>query len=109
MNPLPEPNIHANPHPQNKSPQRQVSMMPSSNTLTVSRVRANPASSIMKPACMKNTRNAVTRTQTVLIGFTNGGFSGAAGAAAGAAGATGAAGEVAAGAGASSAQILVPL
>ncbi len=24
----------------------------------------------MKPACMKNTRNAATRTQTVLIGLT---------------------------------------
>ena len=28
-----------------------------------SRVRAKPASSIMKPACMKNTRNAATSIQ----------------------------------------------
>src|SRR4029077_14929276 len=33
-------------------------------------VRANPASSIMKPACMKNTRNAVTSTHMVLVAFT---------------------------------------
>ena len=29
-------------------------------------MRAKPASSIMKPACMKNTRNAAARTQAVL-------------------------------------------
>ena len=36
-------------------------------TFETSRVRAKPPSSIMKPACMKNTRNAVTHTQAVLI------------------------------------------
>ena len=44
--------------------------MPSRSTLTVSRVRAKPASRNMNPACMKNTRNAVTSTHIVLIGFT---------------------------------------
>ena len=42
----------------------------SMSTLTVSRERAKPASRPMKPACMKKTRNAVTSTQTVLIGLT---------------------------------------
>ena len=37
---------------------------------TVSRDLAKPASSAMKPACMKKTRNAVTSTHTVLIGLT---------------------------------------
>ncbi len=37
--------------------------------LETSRVRANPASKNMNPACMKNTRKAVTRTQIVLIGL----------------------------------------
>src|ERR1700761_5333489 len=58
--------------------------MPSSNTLIVSRSRANPASRNMKPACMKNTRNAVTSTQSVLMGLTYGGSGGGVGAAAGA-------------------------
>ena len=35
-----------------------------------SRVRAKPPSSIMKPACMKNTRNAVTSTHAVFRPFT---------------------------------------
>src|ERR1700677_385728 len=69
--------------------------MPSSITFTDSRVRANPASRNMKPACMKNTRNAVTSTHMVLMGFTYGGFGGgvasaAAGVAAGAGDAAGA-------------------
>ena len=34
-----------------------------------SRLRAKPPSSIMKPACMKNTRNAVTSTHTVFNGL----------------------------------------
>ncbi len=34
-----------------------------------SRVRAKPPSSIMKPACMKNTKNAVTSTHTVFKGL----------------------------------------
>ena len=40
------------------------------STFTVSRDRQKPASSIVKPACMPNTRNAATSVQTVLIGFT---------------------------------------
>src|ERR1700761_3192397 len=59
--------------------------MPSSSTLMVSRSRAKPASRNMKPACMKNTRNAVTSTHIVLIALTYGGSGGGAGAAAGAA------------------------
>src|SRR5579872_5570844 len=55
--------------------------MPSSSTLMVSRSRAKPASRNIKPACMKNTRNAVTNTHMVLIGLQYGG-SGTAGAAA---------------------------
>src|ERR1700742_558648 len=58
--------------------------MPSRSTLIVSRSRANPASRNMKPACMKNTRNAVTNTHKVLMGLTYGGSGGVAGAAAGA-------------------------
>src|SRR6202012_5112570 len=65
-------------------PQRQVSTMTSSNTFIVSRSRANPASRNIKPACMKNTRKAVTSTHNVLMGLTYGGSGGVAGAAAGA-------------------------
>src|SRR5580704_8704205 len=91
--------------------------MPSRSTLTVSRVRAKPASRNMNPACMKNTRKAVTSTHMVLIGFTYGGggasgaaAAGAAGAAAAAAGAAaGAAGAVVAAAGAVCAWALVEL
>ena len=42
----------------------------SSRTFTVSRDRAKPASRAMNPACMKNTRKAVTRTQMVFTGLT---------------------------------------
>ena len=70
IRPLPSPNMNANPNAQNSSPHRNVSTTHSVRTFTVSRERANPASSAMNPACMKNTRNAVTRTQTVLTGFT---------------------------------------
>src|SRR5689334_7891134 len=101
MKPLPAPNIQANPHPQNNTPQRQVSMTPSNSTLTVSRLLAKPASNIIKPACIKNTRNAVIKTHIVLIGFKYSGVAAAAGAGA-AAGAAAAA--AAAGATASSAQ-----
>src|SRR6476660_9240343 len=62
--------MNANPKAQNSRPHRQVSTMHSWRTLTTSRVRAKPASSIMKPACMKNTRNAVTSTQAVLVALT---------------------------------------
>src|SRR5471032_3510932 len=69
--------------------------MPSSSTLTVSRVRAKPASRNMNPACMKNTRKAVISTHMVLIAFTYGGSGTTAGAAAGAAAAAAAAGAAA--------------
>src|SRR5579885_998718 len=100
MNPFPDPNIQAKPQPQKRMPQRHVSMMPSSMTLIVSLLRANPPSSIMNPACMKNTRQAVTSTHMVLIGLTYAGVGGVAGvAAAGVAGAvTAGAAGVAAGA-----------
>src|SRR6202008_3190589 len=64
-------------------PHRQVSTTPSSITLIASRVLAKPASRNMNPACMKNTRKAVTNTHIVLTGLTYGGFG--AGVAAGAA------------------------
>ena len=70
MKPFPAPNMNAKPQAQKSRPQRQVSTIPSRRTFTVSRVRANPASRNMNPACMKNTRNAVTSTHMVLIGFT---------------------------------------
>ena len=69
MKPLPAPNMKAKPQAQNRMPQRQVSTMPSSRMLTVSRVRAKPASSIMKPACMKNTRKAAMSVHIVFIGL----------------------------------------
>jgi len=52
--------------------------------LTVSRVRAKPASSIMKPACMKNTRKAAITVHIVFMGLMYGAGSAAAAAAAGA-------------------------
>src|SRR6476646_2556321 len=64
---LPSPNMNAKPQPQWRSPQTQVSNTHSTSTLTVSRERQNPASSIVKPACMPNTRNAPSRTQPVFI------------------------------------------
>ncbi len=70
MKPLPEPNMKAKPQAQNKMPHRQVSTIPSRRMLMVSRVRAKPASSIMNPACMKNTRNAATSVHIVFIGLT---------------------------------------
>ena len=44
--------------------------MHSISTLTVSRERQKPASSMVKPTCIPNTRNAATSVQTVLIGLT---------------------------------------
>src|SRR5258705_1582766 len=66
---LPAPNMNAKPHPQCRSPQTHVSNMHSTSTLTVSRSRQKPASSMVKPACIPNTRNAPSRTQPVLIGL----------------------------------------
>ena len=70
MKPLPKPNMKAKPNAQNSSAHRHVSTMHSWRMLTTSRVRAKPASSIMKPACMKNTRNAATSTHAVLVPLT---------------------------------------
>src|SRR3954452_2000996 len=70
IHPLPSPNMNAKPIAQNNRPHRHVSNTHSMRMLTVSRDRANPASRPMKPACMKNTRNAVTSTHTVLMGLT---------------------------------------
>ena len=44
--------------------------MHSMSTFTVSRERQKPASSIVKPTCMPNTRKAATSVHTVLIGLT---------------------------------------
>ena len=70
MMPLPLPNMKAKPNAQNSNMHRHVSTTHSRSTLTVSRERANPASRNMNPACMKNTRKAVTNVQVVLIAFT---------------------------------------
>jgi len=40
------------------------------STFTVSRERQKPASSIVKPACIPNTRKAATSVHIVLMGFT---------------------------------------
>ena len=60
IQPLPEPNMNAKPNAQNSSAHRHVSAMHEIMTFDTSRVLANPASKNMNPACMKNTRNAVT-------------------------------------------------
>src|SRR6478752_2423495 len=78
MKPLPEPNMKAKPQAQNRMPHRQVSTIPSSKMFTVSRVRAKPASSIMKPACMKNTKKAATSVHIVFSGLTYAGGAAAA-------------------------------
>src|SRR6266404_1516407 len=59
-----------NPKAKKSTPQRQVSTMHSMRTFTVSRERQKPASSIVKPTCIANTRNAARSVHTVLIGFT---------------------------------------
>src|SRR5882762_1440750 len=50
-------------------PHKHVSNTHSTSTLTVSRLRQKPASSMVNPACIPNTRNAAMRVQTVLIGL----------------------------------------
>src|SRR5216683_6492646 len=75
---VPGQNMKAKPHSQKVIPQIQVSAMPSTRMLTVSRERAKPASSITKPTCMQNTRYAATSVQTVLIALMCGGISGGA-------------------------------
>ena len=62
--------MNAKPNAQNNSAHRHVSAMHEIMTLDTSRVLANPASKNMKPACMKNTRNAVTSVHVVFTGFT---------------------------------------
>ena len=55
---------------QKRIPHKQVSNIHSIKTFTVSLLRAKPASSITKPACMPNTKKAATSVHTVLIEFT---------------------------------------
>src|ERR1700730_10381544 len=62
--------MNAKPNAQNNKPHRQVSAMHDSMTFDTSRVRAKPASRNMNPACMKNTKNAVTSVQVVFTGLT---------------------------------------
>ena len=72
MKPLPSMNMKAKPQAQNVTPQIQVSTMPSTRMLMDSRDRAKPASSMTKPTCMQNTRNAASSTHTVLSAFISG-------------------------------------
>jgi hypothetical protein len=72
MNPFPGSNMKAKPHAQNATPQMQVSTMPSTRMLMDSRDRANPASSMTKPTCMQNTRNAASNTHNVLMALISG-------------------------------------
>src|ERR1700683_4453258 len=51
-------------------PHRQVSTTHSTSTFTVSRERQKPASSIVNPTCIPNTRNAAISVHAVLTGFT---------------------------------------
>src|SRR5438046_100680 len=53
-------------------PHRHVSNTHSTSTFTVSRLRQKPASSMVNPACMPNTRNAATSVQTVFSGLMTG-------------------------------------
>src|SRR5229473_1266940 len=75
---VPGQNMKAKPHSQKVMPQMQVSAIPSTRILTVSRERANPASSITNPTCMQKTRYAATSVHTVLIALICGGGSGGA-------------------------------
>src|SRR5258708_4686602 len=63
---VPGSNMKAKPQAQNRTPQMQVSAIPSTRILTDSRERAKPASSITKPTCIQKTRKAATSVQTVL-------------------------------------------
>src|SRR5260370_7488067 len=64
---VPGQNMNAKPHSQKVTPQMQVSAIPSTRILTVSRERANPDSSITNPTCIQKTRYAATSVHTVLI------------------------------------------
>src|SRR3954467_3849471 len=70
MKPFPWLNMKAKPHAKKRRPQRQVSTMHSIRTLTVSRERQKPASSMVNPTCIPNTRNAATSVHIVLMGLT---------------------------------------
>src|ERR1700690_3785939 len=72
---VPGQNMKAKPQSQKVTPQMQVSAIPSTRMLTVSRERANPDSSMTKPTCMQKTRYAATSVQTVLIALICGGGS----------------------------------
>src|SRR3984957_6309954 len=50
-------------------PQKQVPLTHSTSTFTVSRERQKPASSMVKPACMPNTRKPAISVQSVFIGL----------------------------------------
>src|SRR5437588_1944453 len=63
---VPGSNMKAKPQAQNRTPQIQVSAIPSTRMLTDSRERAKPASSITNPTCIQKTRKAATNVQTVL-------------------------------------------
>ena len=76
---VPSMNMKAKPHAQNVTPQMHVSTMPSTRMLIDSRDRANPASSMTKPTCMPNTRNAAISVHAVLIALISGVGCGAAG------------------------------
>src|SRR5579862_623190 len=75
---VPGQNMKAKPHAQKVTPQIQVSAIPSTRMLTVSRERAKPDSSITNPTCIQNTRYAATSVHTVLIALMCGGGSGGA-------------------------------
>ena len=59
--------MNAKPNAQKRIAHKHVSAMHEIITFETSRVLAKPASRNMKPACMKNTKNAVTSTHVVLI------------------------------------------
>src|SRR5260370_22247329 len=75
---VPGQNMNAKPHSQKVTPQMQVSAIPSTRILTVSRERANPDSSMTNPTCIQKTRYAATSVHTVLIALICGGGNGGA-------------------------------
>src|SRR5215472_1782263 len=76
---VPEQKMNAKPQSQKVTSQIQVSAIPSTRMLTVSREPANPDSSITNPTCMQNTRYAATKVHTVFIALIcEGGSAGAA-------------------------------
>ena len=61
--------MNANPNAQKSKAHKHVSAMQEIMTLETSRLLAKPASKNMNPACMKNTRNAVTSVHVVFSGL----------------------------------------